>query len=230
MKKVFKSYVAIWAIMYVVFFALSFLGVVFAQSGFGGAFWAGYIFITLAFIGQLVCGYITFKPQNSDKVFYGIALFRASYVGLIATAIAGGICMALPFIPDWAGIVICLIIFAFNAIAVVKASLAVEAVEQVDEKIKTQTLFVKMLTADASTLNAKAKTDEAKAACKKVYEAIRYSDPMSSDALAGVESQITLKFNEFSAAVADGAENIGTLADELVVLIADRNNKCKILK
>ena len=53
---------------------------------------------------------------------------------------------------------------------------------------------------------------------------------MSNDALAGVESQITLKFNEFSGAVSGGAENIGTLADELVVLIGDRNKKCKLLK
>ena len=53
---------------------------------------------------------------------------------------------------------------------------------------------------------------------------------MSNDALAGVESQITLKFNEFSNAVTGGADNIGNIADELVILIGDRNKKCKLLK
>ena len=53
---------------------------------------------------------------------------------------------------------------------------------------------------------------------------------MSNDALAGVEDQITMKFNEFSNAVTSGAENVSTLADELVILVGDRNKKCKLLK
>lgn len=63
-----------------------------------------------------------------------------------------------------------------------------------------------------------------------MFEAVRYSDPMSNDALAGVESQITLKFNELSEAVSGGADNVKNIADELVILIGDRNKKCKLLK
>ena len=82
----------------------------------------------------------------------------------------------------------------------------------------------------AESLLARATTPEAKDSCKNVLEAIRYSDPMSNDALAGIESQITLKFSEFSNAVASGADSFDNLADELVVLIWDRNKKCKLLK
>lgn len=77
---------------------------------------------------------------------------------------------------------------------------------------------------------ARAKDDTAKAACKKVYEAVRCSDPMSNDALAGTESQITLKFAEFSDAVQSGSNDISKLADELTILLNDRNKKCKLLK
>ena len=138
--------------------------------------------------------------------------------------------MAIPNLPNWVGIIVCVLVLAFTAIAVIKAKAASDVVENIDKKVKAQTMFVKSLTVDAESLLARAATPEAKDACKKVYEAVRYSDPMSNDALAGVESQITLKFNEFSNAVTGGADNIGNIADELVILIGDRNKKCKLLK
>ena len=111
-----------------------------------------------------------------------------------------------------------------------KTKAAAEIVSVTGDKVKVKTAFIRLLTADAESLLAYAKTDEAKAAANKVYEAVRYSDPMSSDALAGVEGQITLKFNEFSNAVTSGADNIEALANELVILVGDRNKKCKLLK
>ncbi len=66
---------------------------------------------------------------------------------------------------------------------------------------------------------------------KKVYEAVRYSDPMSSEALSVAEAGITAKFDELTAAVtaADDAK-ISEIADEVVLLVKERNNKCKVLK
>ena len=78
---------------------------------------------------------------------------------------------------------------------------------------------------------ASAKSETAREECRKVYEAIRYSDPMSNDALAGVEGQITIKFAELSEAVkTDDADKITEAANELVILIGDRNKKCMLVK
>ena len=78
---------------------------------------------------------------------------------------------------------------------------------------------------------AGAKSDEAKAECRKVYEAIRYSDPMSNDALSAVEGQISIKFAALSEAVnADDIEKVKELAKEVIVLVGDRNKKCMLLK
>lgn len=232
MNKRIKYYALIWAILLAVFNVICFItpGEAAGMSKFGGAFWVGYIFITIAFIGQLVCAYIALKTDDKTKLFYNIPIIRVSYTGLILTLIFGALCMAISNLPNWVGIIVCLLILAFSAIAVIKAKSASDVVEKIDEKVKAQTLFVKSLTVDAESLLARAATPEAKDACKKVYEAVRYSDPMSNDALAGVESQITLKFNEFSNAVTGGADNIGNIADELVILIGDRNKKCKLLK
>ena len=232
MNKKFKYYALIWAILLAVFNVICFItpDETAGMSKFGGAFWAGYIFITIAFIGQLVCAYIALKTDDKTKLFYNIPIIRVSYTGLILTLVFGALCMAIPNLPNWVGIIVCLLVLAFTAIAVIKAKAAADVVENIDAKVKAKTIFVKTLTVDAENLFARATTPEAKDACKKVFEAVRYSDPMSNDALAGVESQITLKFNELSEAVSGGADNVKNIADELVVLIGDRNKKCKALK
>ncbi|MBQ2941749.1 MAG: hypothetical protein IJD97_05895 [Clostridia bacterium] len=233
MKKTFYSYIVIWAILLALFNVIVFVSPSEAGSfsKFGGAFWSGYVFITLAFVGQLTVSFFAFKAENLEKFFYKLPLVRISYTGLVLTLIFSALCMAIPNLPNWVGIILCFIILALSAISVVKANLAGDAVAAVDEKIKTQTFFIKSLTVDANTLMAKAKTEEAKAECKKVYEAIRYSDPMSSDALSSAEASITLKFNEFSEAVENGVdEKIAELSKEVMILIEDRNKKCKLLK
>ena len=232
MKKAFQKYAIIWAIFFVVFNVICFVipGEVAGMNKFGGAFWAGYVFISLAFIGQLACAWFAFKADSLQKLFYNLPLIRISYTGLVAMLVVGAVVMAVPNLPNWIGIIICLLILAFHAVAVIQASAASDVIEGVDKKIKTQTFFIKSLTVDAESLMARAKDDTAKAACKKVYEAVRCSDPMSNDALAGTESQITLKFAEFSDAVQSGSNDISKLADELTILLNDRNKKCKLLK
>lgn len=232
MKKAFQKYAIIWAIFFVFFNVICFVtpGKAAGMNKFGGAFWAGYVFISLAFIGQLACAWFAFKADSLQKLFYNLPLIRISYTGLVAMLVVGAVVMAVPNLPNWVGIIICLLILAFHAVAVIQASAASDVIESVDKKIKTQTFFIKSLTVDAESLMARAKDDTAKAACKKVYEAVRYSDPMSSDALAGAESQITLKFAAFSDAVQSGSTDITTLADELTILLNDRNKKCKLLK
>mgnify|MGYP006354641373 CR=1 FL=1 len=95
----------------------------------------------------------------------------------------------------------------------------------------SNTLFIKALITDAEGLIVKAKSEKGKAECKKVYEVLRYSDPMSNDALASVEGQLTVKFAELSEAVKDdNSEKATAIAKEVITLIGDRNKKCKLLK
>ena len=169
MNKTFKLYGLIWLIVFGVFNIIAFV----LPKG-GGNFWAGYIFITIAFLGQLACAYYSFKDNNLKKLFYNLPLFAISYSGLFAMLIAGGLCMAVPFIPGWLGSIVCLLILAFNIIAVIKAVAASEIVGGIDEKIKTQTFLIKSLTADAQVLMSSAKSELLRAETKRVYEAIRY--------------------------------------------------------
>lgn len=234
MKKGFTSYAICWAILLTLFNLLCFVTPAewYGFNKFGGSFWAGYAVITLAFLGQLACAYKAFRAENAKKFFYNLPLITVSYTGLILTLILGGLCMAIPDVPNWLGAIVGAVVLAFTAVAVIKASAAADIVESVDKKVAEKTAFLRMATADAEVILASAKSVEVKAECKKVYEALRYSDPMSNEALSVTEAKITVKLDELktAAAAADDAEKAKTAAEELMLLIKERNAKCKALK
>lgn len=233
MKKNFKFYAIIWAILLTVFNVLCFA----TPNEMGGfvkidsTFWVAYAFITAAFIGNLVCAFFAFRADNLQKMFYNLPLLTIGWTALIVMLIAGAATMAIPNLPSWIGMVVCLLALAFNAIAVVKAVWAADTVNKVDEKVKVKTAYIKNLTVDTEGILARAKSEPVKAECKKVYEAVRYSDPMSNEALSVIEAKITVKVDELASAVgADDAEKAKEIADEIVILVGDRNKKCKALK
>lgn len=233
MNKNFKFYLCVWAILFAIFNIAVFVSPseVSSLSKFGGAFWVGYIFIFLAFIGQLVASFIAFKAENLQKLFYKIPLVRISYTGLILTVIFGTFCMAVPNLPNWIGVIICFAVLGFNAISVIKANFVADTVSEIDGKIKVQTAFIKNLTVDAEILMNKAPTDEIKAECKKVYDAVRYSDSMTNAELTAIENDIKQKFTEFENAVKNNEfVNANQTVNEFVALVDERNKKCRLLK
>lgn len=226
MKRSFKYYAAAWAVLVVVFNVVAFVVPIERTGGF----WVAYLCIMAAFIGQLVCANMAFKAENKEKMFLSLPLINESYLGLVVMGIVGIVCTLIPNCPTWVAAVACVVVLGFSAISVIKAAAIVEPIAAIDKKIKVQTFFIKSLTVDVDSLMSRTGSDDAKAELRKVYEAVRYSDPMSDDALSGIESQITLKFAELTEAVEQNPENIAGLAKQMIALVEDRNKKCKILK
>ena len=233
MKKTFKFYAIIWAISFALFNVVSFVAPdeVAGVSKFDGAFWVGYIFIALAFIGQLICAYIAFKAENLKKLFYNIPLISISYIGLVVMLVVGGLTMAIPHFPNWIGIIVCLLVLGFTAISIIKESVAAELVSNIDTKIVTETAFIKTITVDAQNLINRANAPMLKEQCKKVYEALRYSDPISNVALADVEQRIKEEFGALTdAVIADDLDLVESSTKELLRLTDERNANCKVGK
>lgn len=232
MKKRFSIYAIFWAVLLVLFNVIAFVSPGWiGYEKYTASFWIGYVVIMVTFVGQLLCARYALKEENATKLFYKLPLFSASYTGLIVTFVVGGLCMLISPLPYWAGAVVCGIVLVANVLSVIKAVAVIEEVQRIDTKVKQQTFFIKSLTVDADTLTARAKSEEVKIECKKVYEAVRYSDPMSDDALASVESEIAIHFAKLSEAVAaDDQVAVDKFANELIILIGDRNKKCRLLK
>ena len=233
MKKNFKSYAVIWLILFAVFNAVVFIvrSAVLEYLSFDASFWIAWSIIIVAFSGNLVCAYFAFKAENTKKMFYKLPLITLSCSALIAMLVVGCVLMLIPKCPAWIASVICILVFAFNVITVVKAKWAGDTVSSIDEKIKAQTALIKSITVDAQILIGHAKNDTAKAECKNVYEALRYSDPITNQDLSSIENNISVKMSEFTLAVdEDDTEKVTAIAKEIVTLVKERNNKCQKLK
>lgn len=228
MNKNFKTYLVIWAIGLAMFNLIAFL--VPGDNKFDEGFFLGYIFITLAYVLQLGIAYFSFKEENLNKVFLNIPTVTVGLGSLIFTAVVSIITMLID-LHVWLGAILCFCSFAVGAVATLVAKSAGDIVGGIDDQIKTQTFFIKALTIDMNTLVAQSPSQEIRAEVTKVYEAVRYSDPMSNQALAPAESQITIKFNQLSNAVfANDLMAVKAFANDMLILIQDRNNKCRLLK
>lgn len=232
MKKRFGFYAISWSVLLVLFNVIAFIAPGWTGiEKYGASFWIGYVFISVTFLGQLACAWFALKEENMTKLFYKVSLITMSYIGLIITFVVGGLCMLISSLPYWIGIIVCSIVLVANILSLMKATAVIEEVQKIDEKVKLQTAFIKALTLEAESLLAKAQSEAVKTECKKVYEAIRYSDPMSNSALATIENEITQKFTELCDTVAkDNLSGTSTLTCDILALIDNRNKKCRLLK
>lgn len=232
MKQKFKYYIIIWAVLVAIFNVIVFVtpNEIAGRGKFEGAFWVGYIFIMLIFVGQLGVAWYALK-DDATKVFYRVPLLSISYATLIAMLIIGTLCMVIPNFPIWLGIILCFLVLAFSVVSMMQAQAAASIVGDIDTKIKNKAFFIKSLTIDIDSLIARSALKEITDEVKKVYDAVRYSDPMSNEALSGVETQITLKVSELSEGVEKSdVDMVKKASKEIQILLNDRNKKCKLLK
>lgn len=233
MKNNFKFYIIIWAILLALYNLTVFLVKPIIPGyviNYDARFWISWGVIIATFIGQLLCSKVAFDSKNNEKLFLNIPLITQSYIALVVATIAGTALMLIPDCPTWIAAIVCAAVLGLSVISVIKAKVAADIVSETDDKIKAQTSFIKTLTLDAESLMSRAQNETAKVAAKKVYDAVRYSDPVSNDSLSGIESEIAIKFNQFAGAITANSDEIATIADELIVLITDRNKKCRLLK
>lgn len=231
MNKGIKKYALIWFVLVLMYNLITFAtpSVIPGMSKFKGGFWPAYIVIMLAFFGNLFCGYLFFKESEKERTFLNLPLIKISYSALIALLIVGSVFMVTPSSHYWPAMVICVLILGFNVISVIKSQMAADLITETENKVSAETEFIRIMTADAESLMQRAVTDDAKQSVKKVYEAFRYSDPVSKSVLAGIEREISEKFYDFSKEIKAGNDGVSE-AEEITALLTERSNKCKAFK
>lgn len=233
MKKIFKLFFGVWILVVAVFNAIIFIvpNEVLGITRFDKPlFWISYAFVMVSLLGQLIVALIFSKKDSPERKFLGFSLLKAEYSALSLSLVIGVLFMTLPVLPAWVGSIICILALAFNIIVAIKVTVATNYVEQVGEKVKTQTQFIRLLTADAQTLPSLSSDEKNQALARKVFEAIRFSDPMSNNALQTKENDIKLKYDELKIELKNNSNKCETIANELLLLIQERNAMCKALK
>jgi len=189
-------------------------------------FWIVYVFTMIACLAQIAIWKIAFGKDHVVKSkIIGLSIITVGVIYLIIQIIALAIFMAIPIVPSWIAVVVCALILGVFVFCLIWTEAGREEINEVERKIEKKVFYIKSLQVDLEMLANIEKDDYTKGALEKLAEKIRYSDPMSNDALVVLEAEIASKVKALKS-----AKNKMAIIMDLDLLITERNKKCKILK
>ncbi len=226
-----RFYVSL-AIVFVVFSVIVF-AVPFRRNS---VFWLSYVFVVIASAVQLYSYPKAFDFEGHDvrSKFYGFPLARVTTVYLILQVALSLIFMILckfVEIKAWLPLVLYVLLLGVFAIGFIAADSVKEEVERQDVVHKARVDTMRELQSKAVFIQSQCDDAETKKVLESFAEALRFSDPVSSDALADIEENLAGLVDELGNAVMDKDYTAaGTLCAKAASLLADRNRMCKLNK
>lgn len=190
-------------------------------------FWIAYAFTVLAFAAQLLIWKVAWNSAETLKSkFLGFPIIRVGYIYLVVQIVAFAILVgAAAIVPNWVAVIVCCLILGASAVCLIATDAGRNEIERVEQKVQSKVSALKMLQIDVEMLAKTEADSEVKSKLTKLAEKIRYSDPMSSDALTELEGAIAGKVKELKTSL-----DKRSLIAEIDTLLSERNTKCKALK
>ena len=189
-------------------------------------FWIAYAFSVIAFALQILVWMFAFKGADTIKSkFLGIPLLSVGFRYLVIQIVAFAVFIIFPALPTWIPVVICSVILGTSAICLIGTETGREEINRTEEKIEQKVFFIKALQVDVELI-AETETDpKVKEELISLAEKIRFSDPVSDDALQEIDAEISNKIKELKY-----SENKKPIIAVASALLSERNKKAKILK
>lgn len=194
-------------------------------------FWLSYGFMTLAFVVQIVSMFMSFKSADVETAFFGIPLASFSVFYLCAELVIGALFMIFQMASFTLALVIQVLVLAVFLIIAIISLLSRDTVQQISDNVKEHVSNLKSVLVDIEMLMDGCTDPELKASLRKLSETVKYSDPISNEAVADVEQRIMRKISELRINIDDNqiADAKQSCAD-LERLYVERNKKLAISK
>ena len=139
-----------------------------------------------------------------------------------------GFVATLRFAPGWYLLIHAVLLLIF-VIRIIMLKGGAEHIDTRGEQVKAQTAFIQSLCAEAALLPARASDPALKKSLAALAEKLRYSDPMSTEALAPLDAHLSAKFDGLQTALND-PDKAAALVHDLELLLEERNMKCRLGK
>ena len=201
----------------------------------GAVFWLSYPF-TLAACGAQIYVIRTafFKGQGAKSKFYGFPIVRIGVIYLLAQFVLGLIFMALAVflsVPVWLPVVLYIVLLGIVAMGFIAADEMRDEVERQDAVLNKNVACMRALQSKTASLVQLAQGAQIHKALEKFSENVQFSDPVSSESLADIETDLMTCVDELHQAVTDGDyENTLALVQKAETILVERNRLCKLDK
>ncbi len=225
LKRFYISLGVVFAVFTVIAFALPFER--------KAVFWIAYCFGVLSVGVQAYVMPKAFREGSSVKSkFYGFPIARVGAIYVCAQIVTSIIFMALAKLPsNWVlriEIVLSALLLGAAALGFIAADAIRDEVERQDVQLKKDVTRMRALQSKAASLVDQCTDASAKAALEKLSDALRFSDPVSSDATIALEDDLASYVDELQSALTEGdCANVSALCAKVMPVLAQRNQLCK---
>lgn len=218
-------------IIYLIVFAIFNLFVFLLSKNRTPVFWLSYGFAVLAFIVQVSSMLMAFKKTDVQSVFMGIPLASLSFYYFFAAVFTAVVFMIFASAPMKIALLLQILIVAAYVVVAVLAITSRDIVEELNEDLTEQVAAVRTFRVDVDVLAAQVTDPGLKKALKKLSETVRFSDPISNDAVADIEQEIMSRMNELRICIESGGiKDAEEICRQMEVLFLQRNRLLKAVK
>lgn len=210
--------------------------ILFVLCGFAGhtaVFWISWVFMIVAFLAMTVSGVLLGKKGMFLRDWlFGFPIVKHSTFYIIVELIASTafIIFEHSIKLSWTFAVQFLFLCVY-CICAISCFLSKQTIDEVENRVEDKTSFIKLLRADCVMLTNKCEDPKLKGQLKEFADEVRYSDPMSNEALFELEKDITLAVSECGSLLENNdLEKASEILSRTRLLLKERNEKCKALK
>ena len=196
-------------------------------------FAVSYLFTMIAILAQIyVIRTAFYRGEGVKSKFYGFPIAKLGVIYLAVQLIAGLVFMALGLIvPVWLPLALYVVLLGVAAAGFVAADAARDEVVRQEIKLEKDVSRMREFQAKGRALVALNQVSEAARPLEKLAENLRFSDPVSSEALTEIEDQLAECLAQLQEAVsAQKTEQILSVCQEAEHILAERNQLCKLSK
>lgn len=196
-------------------------------------FFLSWAFTLLAMVAQVyVIRTAFYKDEGIRSKFYGFPIAKIGVTYLLAQLVLGlGFMAAGQVVATWIPLVVYAVLLAGAMIGLVAADVARDEVEKQDAKLQAKISVMRTLQSKAAALPELADSEELSAQLTKFAEAVRFSDPVSSEALQDAEAALVSCVNELEQALMNKDTQAAlSLIQKSTAALNERNRLCKLNK
>lgn len=195
------------------------------------SFWISFSFSVLAFIIGGIFSFLALNTQKNVELLFSISLVRNSCIYILVQAIISFLIMLIKVVPVWLDVIITIVILAGYLILACMTLFAKNTTSDFEEKVKTKTVELRSQCVRISSMQNRVTDDSIKLSLGKLYDVLRYSDPMGNEQTALMEQDIMNHITELEQVIVDEKQDkIQELCNQLIHMIQERNQLCKIYK
>jgi len=228
-----KILLIMFAVVFVVFNVVFFL--VAETADINATTIISWVFMILGFVSFLVFSYLSApKKGMANLVFMRFTLFGHCAIYLVVDFVLAIFFTILGSLvnvsPVWS-VSVQLVALGIHVVIALACLFTKTAVEERGAEVKQKTARIKMFRVEAEMLVEYCTDATAKNDFRKFAEAVRYSDPMSCDALTEVEDNLEQIISEMKSHLMSGEIEIAQ--DKCKVannILKERNKKCLMFK